>query len=250
MAKYLFNDAAPTDVDNKKFKRRTKAGVPKMNFHIWAIPRDDGTNTPSAITDWRYIGGFTDLSGLSVSTNVQETNDSDTSRNTIKSAGDNTYGDITLNKGFDSDNFMGLWSAQIQADDGNSDRYLLDLVIFKLTADDTRIAKCYLVKNAWVSNYVPGDMDTTTTDPWVHTVTLTIDAWAEGFPSADSVDGDGEPNLVDPIAVGSDTAIEKTYYLYDDFTGGYTLEDDGSGGKTYTPRLPDVYFDYTKSFTG
>lgn len=256
MAKYLFNDAAPSQVDDKKFKRRSKAGLPKMNFHVFAVGRDS-SSSPAGPDDegmWRYIGGFTDINGLSVSTEIIEVRSGETNAKAIKSAGDNTYGDITLNRGYDSDGFMQFWSAQIQADDGRSDRYLLDLVIFKLTADETKIARCFLLKNAWISNYTPGDMDTTTSDPWVETCTLTVDAWAFGSPSVNKIlDTDGNPivngdgDAIERIDPGRNLSINKLptaegYTLCaDSFVGGYTIKTNGAT-KTYELRTPSSYF--------
>lgn len=80
MAKYLFGNtgtAVPesgVNGDNPKFKRRTKASVPKMNFHVYAVPRTvTGVIAgPAAIGNWRYLGGFTDITGLNATTEIVE----------------------------------------------------------------------------------------------------------------------------------------------------------------------------------
>lgn len=250
MAKFLFQDNRPDNNDNVKFKRRTVAGIPKMNFHVWAVPRDAVLNAPAPMAMWRYIGGFTDLSGLDVTTEVTEVTNSDGGSQTKKGVGKNTYGDITLNRGFDNDGFMQMWSNQIQSDDGKSERFMLDVVILKLTHDLSRIARVILVRNAWVSKYTPGDMDTTTTDPWVESVTLTNDSWAFGSLSAVEADiysTGNEINEATSYSLGSDPSLAfvtrpvTEYYLSSVFVPGYRIVNT-AGVISYVLRDYNTYF--------
>lgn len=248
MAKYLFGNtgtAVPESGaagDNPKFKRRTKASVPKMNFHVYAVPRVvTGTVAgPATIGNWRYLGGFTDITGLSATTEIVEVADSDTNGLVIKAAGKTTYGDITLNRGYDNDGFMQGWHEQQQGLRNKSDRYMLDLVVFKLTQDPTKIFRCFLITNVWINQYNAGDMDTTTIDPWVEGITLATDGWTYGFPSTDS-HAAGVPvtsTVITPVTGGG-----RDYTLSDDFIGGFSVT-----GDNYTPITPVDFFLYGDAY--
>lgn len=242
MAKrYLFEgseNVAPVGNDNLKFKKRTKGGYPKMNFHVFAIPRGDAAGTGAIevdnvkggafpISSWRYLGGFTDLSGLTKTGEVITTTNSDSGNKEVKSKGKVTYNNITLNRGYDSDAFISGWAAQNLNYLGNSDRHLLDLCILKLTSSEKTIAKVIYVANAWPTTYTAGDMDTTTTDPWVETLELAIDAWEYGFlnSQADMTKAMTSPNT---ISVGTDTDTAPSgneYLVHSDFQGGFYYDE-------------------------
>lgn len=229
--KYLFgtetggNGTTPDGVDNLKFKKRTKGGYPKMNFHVFAIPRvetaaDDVEGTAATRAAWRYLGGFTDLSGLTKTGEVMTITDSDNGNMETKSMGKRTYGNITLNKGYDRDAFISAWAQQNLNYLKNSDRYLLDLCVLKLTAAENVIARVIYIANAWPATYSAGDMDTTTTDPWVNTLELAIDGWEYGFID----DGEATPGLIKngtSISIGD--SIIPSYKLHSDFQGGYNM---------------------------
>ena len=234
--KYLFgaSETVPEAVDNLKFKKRTKGGYPKMNFHVFAIPRDDAygdavDGKAATISSWRYLGGFTDLSGLTKTGEVMTITDTDNGNMETKSMGKRTYGNITLNKGYDKDAFISAWAQQNLNYLKNSDRHLLDLCVLKLTAAENVIARVIYIANAWPATYTAGDMDTTTTDPWVNTLELAIDGWEYGFLN------DNEAATVkngDPVEVGD--SIIPSYKLHGDFQGGYNMVGaDASGAFVY-----------------
>lgn len=165
---------------NNQFKTQRSAGIPKSNFLVYAFPRkDDGTGM-SDFTRPKLIGGCQQVSGLDANVEQKDSNDSASLIQT-KVAGKISFNNISLIRGFDFDNFIRIWFNQRGGVSGVSDRFCLDIIIAKLTADGRTIARLIFIKDAWLPMYRPDDMDANSTDPWFENCEMAHEGWVYGM---------------------------------------------------------------------
>ncbi len=180
MSDFLINNSfEPTNAGlNDQFKQQRSAGIPKSNFLVYAFLRDPATGL-SDFAHPKLIGGCQQVSGLDANVEQKDSNDSASLIQT-KVAGKISFNNISLIRGFDFDNFIRIWFNQRGGVNGVSDRFCLDLMIAKLTADGRTIARLIFVGNAWIPMYRPDDMDANSTDPWFENCELAHEGWVYG----------------------------------------------------------------------
>jgi phage tail-like protein len=237
MNRNILTDARPATTENDAFKARLVAGIPKMNFQVFAVTADldfAGVNTP---TDWIYIGGFKEADGLNATIEQTEYSDNSTNNVIIKNPGKINFDNISLRRGFDADNFCRQWHLQKGSPVGQSEKYMLDLVILKMTHDTNAVARAFAIRNAWVQTYTAEGMDDTTTDPWIEQLSLAHDGFmmVDVFDNGTTVATANAGDATQTYSFGADTATNRLHNFFKSIAYRY---DYGWIGGAYVGMTP------------
>ena len=222
MADFIETAGKPGDGFDAQFKDRELGGIPQSGYLLYVLPYVPGIPPAQGTTDVgapRLVSGFQNIQGLDAPLEVKESSESEDFV-VKKSPGRINFSDLTLQRGFDDDSFMRQWYLQRGSLHGRSKNYMADIVILKLGSDFLTVERIIAVKNAWVKNYRPDDLNSTATDPWFENLEICHEGW--GFVAEKGATASGSTtNMANAYSSKSGTL---TWFKDDGVTPSYTYD--------------------------